>query len=112
MKKEYYVYIYKDKRTGKFIYVGGTIGERGKSLKRRINEKKRNIRFLPYLPHVEILLWEVTNEYEVEGIKLLLINEYKPTLNIKYKHEGKATFPLRLPERFMTYQEYLEKNAE
>lgn len=112
MQREYFVYLYKDKRNGDFVYIGKATGQRGIELSARIKAHAADGNFLPYLPYVEILLWEVTNKAEARGLELLLINEYKPVLNKADKYRSKMDYKLPLPDTLKTYEEYLKTTSE
>lgn len=73
--KEYY--IYKIECNNEIIYIGKT----DKSLKNRINQHIHNKKFKDY-ENYEIYCCQYSNKYETKYMEELLINKYKPILNI------------------------------
>ncbi len=76
---EHYVYKYVCK--GQIVY----IGKADSGLRRRINEHALEKRFQD-LPEPEIFCMKLNNAAETTCMEMLLINKYKPVLNIKDKY--------------------------
>lgn len=64
------------------------IGKNDTDLKTRIDQHKREDKFKPYLDQCDIWYFEVANSVECKCYESLLINKYKPKLNVLEKHEG------------------------
>lgn len=86
--KNYYVYKYVFDNS--VIYVGLT-----DNLKRRVKEHASGIglesKFLPYLDTVEIYYHKCSNATEMKALEALLINHYKPMLNVVNVEPGDST---------------------
>lgn len=74
-------YVYKYVNDGEIIY----IGKADSGLQRRIDEHAAEDRFRAY-PDVEIFCMKLNNAAETTCMEMLLINKYKPVLNIKDKY--------------------------
>lgn len=82
-----YKYVYK----GRIVYIGKV----DSGLQRRIDEHAEEDRFRAY-PDAEIFCMELNNAAETTCMELLLINKYKPVLNIKDKYP--ETLSIRFDE--------------
>lgn len=71
-----YKYVYE----GRVVYVGKT----NASLKARIDAHKREDSFKPYMA-ASVYYCELSNEVETDAVEKILINYYKPEINIKDK---------------------------
>lgn len=83
-------YVYKYVHRGDVIYIGKT-----DDVARRVNEHASGQgleeKFLPYLEDVDIYFHECGNEVEMSALERLLINQYKPILNIVDVQPGAST---------------------
>lgn len=83
-------FVYKYLYDGDVIYVGKT-----DDLKRRVMEHASGQgleeKFLPYLDKCDIYFHECGNEVEMSALERLLINQYKPRLNVIDVHNGLST---------------------
>ncbi len=79
---EYYVYRYTEKKTGEVVYVGKT----DHSLSSRIRAHKKEEAFKGYDCFIDFI--KLSNAVETDSIEKLLINYYKPVINIKDKVDG------------------------
>lgn len=83
-------YVYKYVHQGDVIYIGKT-----DDVARRVNEHASGQgleeKFLPYLEGVDIYFHECGNEVEMSALERLLINQYKPILNIVDVQPGAST---------------------
>ena len=83
-------YVYKYIVDDEIIYVGLT-----NDLRRRINEHASGIglesKFIPYLEKSVIYYHKCGNETEMSALESLLINQYKPILNVIDVKEGEST---------------------
>ena len=68
-----YKYVYNDE----IIYIGQT----QRSLEERIREHRKEVKFKPYL-NAEVYYFKVNNIDELDMYERLLINKYKPILNV------------------------------
>jgi predicted GIY-YIG superfamily endonuclease len=86
--KNYYVYKYVV--DGNIIYVGLT-----DNLRRRIKEHASGVglesKFLPYLETADIYYHRCGNKTEMKALESLLINTYKPILNVVDVETGEST---------------------
>lgn len=86
--KNYYVYKYVV--DDNIIYIGLT-----NNLKRRVKEHASGIglesKFSPYLEHATIYYHQCCNETEMRALEKLLINHYKPILNVVDVCDGDST---------------------
>ena len=86
--KNYYVYKYVV--DNEIIYIGLT-----DNLQRRIKEHASGVglesKFLPYLENALIYYHKCGNETEMRALESLLINHYKPTLNVIDVNPGEST---------------------
>ena len=86
--KHYYVYKYVV--NSEIIYIGLT-----DNLQRRIKEHASGVglesKFLPYLDIADIYYHECGNETEMKALESLLINHYKPILNVVDVEPGEST---------------------
>lgn len=102
--REFYVYKYTDLLTGKVVYIGKT----NCSLKARIDAHKREASFLAY-SDLYIEFTTLKNEVETDAVEKLLINYYKPAINIKDKVLH-LTEGLNLPDlEWQPYRVYLQE---
>ena len=74
-------YVYKWVVNNEIIYVGQTTRPDVRFLQERRQDK-----FKPYLD-ADILLTSIANKCEMDALEKLLINKYKPILNVKDKYE-------------------------
>lgn len=102
---EYFVYRYTDKKTGEVVYVGKT----DHSLSSRIRAHKKEEPFKNHDCYIDFV--RLSNSVETDSIEKLLINYYKPEINIKDKTNGLtegAFLPLLNWEPFDRYKETKE----
>lgn len=76
-------YVYKYVYNGEIVY----IGKNDTDLISRINQHKREKKFQPYLSS-EIYYIALENRTENKVMESLLINRYKPLLNVSEKYDG------------------------
>ena len=83
-------FVYKYVYNNKIIYIGLT-----DDMKRRVYEHASGVgiesKFLPYLDNVEIYYHQCGNETEMRALESLLINHFKPVLNVVDIHRGEST---------------------
>jgi hypothetical protein len=88
-------FVYKYTYNNEIIYIGKT-----DDIDRRIREHASGQgleeKFLPYLDSVEIHYHECCNEVEMSALERLLINQYKPVLNVVDIVAGDATVFIEL----------------
>lgn len=97
-----YKYVYEDR----VIYVGKT----NASLKARIDAHSREESFKPYMA-AKIWYCELSNEVETDSVEKVLINLYKPEINIKDK-VPLLTGEVALPDlKWIPYEEYKPLNV-
>lgn len=98
MKYFVYKYVYHND----VIYVGKT-----DNMKRRVDEHASGqgleAKFLPYLHESDIYFHECCNEVEMSALERLLINQYKPILNVKDVTAGDSTVTIEID-----WQYYIE----
>lgn len=93
-------YIYRYTYRGEVIYIGKT----SRSLSLRINEHKRESKFLPYLAESEIDYFDVPTSVEMDIAEKYYINVYSPKLNVT--DMCGAIFQFQLPEpKWKSYDE-------
>lgn len=78
-------FVYKYVYDGEIIYIGKNDNE----LKKRIIQHKSEPKFKPYL-NAEIYYISLANKAESKGMESLLINKYKPVLNVIDKYSSKS----------------------
>lgn len=83
-------FVYKYVCDNKVIYVGLT-----DDMKRRVHEHASGVgiesKFVPFLQDVQIYYHQCGNEIEMRALESLLINQYKPHLNIVDMQDGEST---------------------
>lgn len=79
---EYYVYRYTDKASKRVVYIGKT----DHSLRSRILAHKKEASFKDYDCDIDFV--RLANSVETDSVEKLLINYYKPAINIKDKTDG------------------------
>ena len=84
-----YKYIYNDE----IIY----IGKNDTDLISRINQHKLETKFQPYLLS-DVYYIKLDNEYDTDIMETLLINKYKPLLNVAKKNKYKLNIDFTEPE--------------
>ncbi len=88
-------FVYKYTYQGDVIYIGKT-----DDVARRVREHASGYgleeKFLPYLNEAEIYFHECGNEVEMSALERLLINQYKPILNVVDIVDGNATVFIEL----------------
>lgn len=103
--KNYYVYKYVV--DDNIIYVGLT-----DNLKRRIKEHASGVglesKFLPYLETAKIYYHECSNATEMKALESLLINHYKPILNIVDVEPGESTVTTNINWQIYNENEFAE----
>lgn len=86
-------FVYKYVYNNKIIYIGLT-----DDMKRRVYEHASGVgiesKFLPYLDNVEIYYHQCGNETEMRALESLLINHFKPVLNVVDIHRGESTIAI------------------
>ncbi|MBQ8625477.1 MAG: GIY-YIG nuclease family protein [Agathobacter sp.] len=86
-------FVYKYVYNNKIIYIGLT-----DDMKRRVYEHASGVgiesKFLPYLDNVEIYYHQCGNETEMRALESLLINHFKPVLNVVDIHRGESTITI------------------
>ena len=87
-----YKYVYNDE----IIYIGMSTTD----IERRIKEHKYEIRFRHYKNAFKIYYIQLNNNAQVKGVEKLLIDKYKPILNVKdiYNNGGNLDIESLLPE--------------
>ena len=100
-------YIYKYVVDDKIIYIGLT-----NDLRRRIKEHASGtgleIKFQPYLDHSTIYYHKCGNETEMKALESLLINHYKPMLNIIDVNPGNSTITTNIEWELYNENEFSE----
>lgn len=86
-------YVYKYVFDNQIIY----IGKNDTNLQERIIAHQREEKFKPYIES-DIYYIEVKNKAESSGLEKLLINKYKPLLNIVDKYETTSDIQFEEPE--------------
>lgn len=88
-------FVYKYVHHGDVIYIGKT-----DDVQRRVIEHASGQgleeKFLPYLEHADIYFHECCNEVEMSALERLLINQYKPILNIVDVQPGNSTVSIEM----------------
>lgn len=79
---EYYVYRYTDKALKEVVYIGKT----DHSLRSRILAHKKEAAFKKFNCDIDFV--RLANSVETDSVEKLLINYYKPAINIKDKTKG------------------------
>ena len=69
-----YKYVY----NGEIIYIGMSTS----SISKRIKDHSKEEKFLPYIKESQIFYIPLDNHSEIRGVEKLLINKYKPLLNV------------------------------
>lgn len=77
-------YVYKYVYNDEIIYIGKT-----NNMKRRVYQHSKEEKFKPYLSS-EIYYIELSNKAEIKALETLLINEYKPILNVQDKYQSNS----------------------
>ena len=105
MKKEHglYKYVY----DGEIIY----IGKSNSSIYQRINNHARESKFLPYIEKSQIYVCMLRNSTETDVCEKLLINKYRPILNVVDKHDLFSSLQFNEPG-WISYSEYLSKRPK
>ena len=99
MPQGFYLYKYVLKNTNEPIYIGLTI-----HLEQRIKQHSKEPQFQSFLKKTKIHFCECANEREMKCLEMLLINYYKPILNIVDKYEEKASMN---PDASLLWRDYL-----
>lgn len=99
-------FVYKYVYHGDIIYIGKT-----DNIQRRIIEHSSGQgleeKFLPYLNESDVYYHECGNEVEMSALERLLINQYKPLLNIKDVSDGVSTVTIDIDWKY--YAEVFNK---
>ena len=99
-------YVYKYVVNDEIIYIGLT-----NNIKRRVNEHASGegieAKFLPYLEDCIIYYHQCGNEVEMQSLEKILINIYKPILNIVDMQDGDSTIDI-----IIDWVEYKEEMAD
>ena len=86
-------YVYKYVLDNQIIY----IGKNDTNLQDRIIQHQREEKFKPYM-EADIYYIELKNKAETSGLEKLLINKYKPILNIVDKYKTTSDIQFEEPE--------------
>ena len=77
--------IYKYVYDGEIIYIGKT----DRSILGRVRDHAKEAKFLPYLGNAEIYFFHCEDSIQTDIYEKVLINKYKPILNVDCKSKGK-----------------------
>ena len=91
------------------IYIGSSSRKRG-GIPKRIREHSTESKFAPYLTQCSIKFMILPNFAQARGIESLLIDYYKPELNVvdNYKSAGNVNIEAILPYVWEPFDQYLE----
>lgn len=107
-KKSFYI-VYKYVHDGNIIYIG-----KSENIVQRINQhakcKDLDMKFGPYIDKVKVYVHECANKTEMDALEILLINKYKPVLNISFKTNDEVSF--RIDDSFLDWKEYIESDYQ
>lgn len=108
--KHYYVYKYVV-GNNHVIYVGMT-----DDIDRRVMEHASGIgleaKFTPYLDKTNIFYHECSNEVEMQALETLLINQYKPELNVVDIQDGESTVDISMTWTLYDHKRFLMAQYE
>lgn len=88
-------YVYKYVHHGDVIYIGKT-DDIGRRVIEHASGQGLEEKFLPYLENADIYFHECCNEVEMSALERLLINQYKPILNVVDVQPGVGTISIEM----------------
>lgn len=98
-------FVYKYTYNEEVIYIGKT-DDVARRVREHASGQGLEEKFVPYLDGAEIYFHECCNEVEMSALERLLINQYKPVLNVVDVVPGNATVLIELD-----WKRYIQSNA-